>query len=87
MIHKLKDWNGIYQFKHGESENRSPESQGPILKALGTQKTLISTENLISGYYLNVNPGVIWGEIVTLDVNTRIRLGYLCISLSAYLLL
>ena len=63
-------------FINSNTENRSLKSQGLILKALGTQKTLISTENLISGYYLNANPGVIWGEIVTLDLNTRIRLGY-----------
>ena len=45
--------------------NESPESQGPILKALGTQETLKSTENLISGNYFNALPGVISAENVT----------------------
>ena len=68
IIHsKIKRLNGSFQFKHGESEDRSPVSQGPILKALETQKTLRRTKYLISSYNLNAHPGVIWGEIVTLD--------------------
>ena len=40
----------------------NPQDWSLIIKALGT---LISTENLISGFYLNANPGVIRGENVT----------------------
>ena len=38
----------INQLKPGEFENRSPVSQGPIIKAVGNQKTLIMKKILIS---------------------------------------
>ena len=43
------------------------DSKKPKFWALGTQKTLRRTKNLISGYNLNLHPGVICDEIVTLD--------------------